>query len=252
MAVVFVMALTADNLVSAQPVTFTGSNSGNQLAASVTFNAIGGGDLQVTLTDTYTGDTVDQAHVLTGVFFSGATGLTPVSATAGPGSLEWSGKSSSAPESSSVLGTEWAYATATGAPNGAASGIVSAGYWSPAGPGFGNFSSLPGDMLDGTPYGLLSAGYAGSDKDGLSNRAYIQDSMVFVLSGFSGSLTSTTISDVSFQYGSALNDPTEPNLVGMPLTSPAPEPSVMAYTAIAGAAILAEARRRAGKRTSMR
>ncbi len=105
-------------------------------------------------------------------------------------------------------------------------------------------------MLDGTPYGLLSAGYAGSDLDGLGTNPYIQDSMVFVLSGFSGSLAS--IYDVSFQYGSALNDPTEPNLVGMPLTSPAPEPSVMAYAAIAGMAILAEARRRAGKRTPMR
>src|SRR5579863_9633377 len=105
------MAVLAGNLASAQQVTFAGSDPGNQLAASVTFKAMTGGDIQITLTDTYTNDTVDQNHVLTGVFFSGATGLTPVSATAGAGSVEWIGTSHSAPESSSVLGTEWAYAT---------------------------------------------------------------------------------------------------------------------------------------------
>ena len=145
-------------------ITFTGSDASQQLSASVTFADLGGGNLQVTLVNTYSGDTVDQAHVLTGVFFSdsGAGGLAPVSATAGAGSVQWSGTVSSAAPSSAVLGTEWAYGTG-GAPHGANAGIVSSGYYTP---GMGNFAS-PGDMLDGSAYGILSAGYAGSDLDGL-------------------------------------------------------------------------------------
>ena len=50
--------------------------------------------------------------------------------------------------------------------------------------------------------------------------------MVFVLSGFNGNLNGLT--DVSFQYGTALN---EPNITG---TTPVPEAS----TVIAGALLL--------------
>jgi hypothetical protein len=206
----------------AQSVTFSAASPTNHLAASVTFADIGRDELKVTLINTYTGDTLDQAHILTGVFFSGATGLTPVSATAGSGSLEWAGKHSAAPESSSILGTEWAYASGSGAPAGAASGIVSAGYWVP---GHGNFAS-PGDMLDGSAYGIISAGYAGSDKDGLGNRQYIQDSMVFVLSGFSGNVDN--ISDITFQYGTGLTDPNLPVLSTIPM----PEPTTLALVPV--------------------
>ena len=94
------------------------------------------------------------------------------------------------------------------APGGATAGIVSSGYWTP---GFGNFSSSPGDMLDGSAYGLLSAGYAGSDLDGLQNRIYIQDAMIFVLSGFSGSLAD--IGNITFQYGTALSEQAVPGLL---------------------------------------
>src|SRR5579863_2124992 len=81
---------------AASPVTFSGSQLGNSLSATVTFADLGGGDLQVTLANTYTGDTVDQSHVLTGVFFAGTGTLTPLSATAGAGSVEWIGSTSSA------------------------------------------------------------------------------------------------------------------------------------------------------------
>jgi len=183
---------------------FSGSNQ--NFSASVGFELLGGGFLQVSLTNTFTGDTPDQAHVLTGVFFSGANGLNPMSATAAAGSKQWSGTNFSAPFSSSVLGTEWAYATSP-APGGATAGIVSSGYWTP---GSGNFAS-PGDMLDGSAYGLLSAGYAGSDLDGLQNRIYIQDAMIFVLSGFTGSLSD--IGNITFQYGTALSETSLPGPV---------------------------------------
>jgi hypothetical protein len=216
-------------------VTFTGSQTNNELSASVTFSLLNGTNLQVKLTDTYTGDTPDQSHVLTGVFFSGATGLTPVSATAGAGSVEWIGTTSYAAPGSAVLGTEWGYATGSGAPGGAASGIVSAGYWNAV--GMGNFAS-PGDMLDGSSYGLLSAGYAGSDLDGLDDRQYIQDSMVFVLSGFTGSLAN--ISDVSFQYGTSFGG--EPNIPAVVV----PEPRALLPGAILIAAAWAVSRRKFG------
>lgn len=224
------LTLAAGGLASAQSITFTASQASSNLAASVTFTALAGNELEVSLTNSYTGDTLDQAHILTGVFFSGATGLTPVSATAGSGSVEWRGTSHSAPDSSSILGTEWAYASAAGAPGGAASGIVGAGYWT--GVGSGNFAT-PGDSLDGTSYGIISAGYAGSDGDGLHANPYIQGSMVFVLSGFTGSLSG--ISDISFQYGSTL---AEPDLTGIQIT-PVPEPSILADAAVVAVMILA-------------
>ena len=189
--------------------TFVESSSG--VSASATFEDIGGGKLQVTLVNTFSGDTPDQAHVLTGIFFSGADGLTPVSASAPPGSLQWVAGTSSPPPGSSVLGKEWAYASGSPAPGGASAGIVSGGYYSPV--GSGNFAS-PGDMLDGTAYGLVSAGYAGAHLGGLDSKTYIQNSMVFTLSGFSGALN---ISNVGFQYGAMLTDPFQPGvLVSVP------------------------------------
>lgn len=206
-------------------ITFTGSgyDSGDSigLAASATFTNLGGGDLEVTLVNTYTGDTPDQGDVLTGIFFDGANGLTPVSAAAGAGAVTWSGKTESGPLSSAVLGTEWAYSSDTGtqAPGNATAGIISSGYYTP---GTGNFSGPPDDMLDGSAYGILSEGYAGSDKGGLSNRIYEQDSMVFVLGGFDGNVSD--IIDVTFQYGTALS---EPSLTGTPVPDPVPEPATL-------------------------
>jgi hypothetical protein len=208
-------------------ITFTGSSPSQDIAASATFSNLVGGDLEVTLVNTYTGDTVDQSHVLTGIFFDGASGLTTVSAAAGVGSVEWSGTSTIPVQSSAQLGTEWAYFYGdTVDPDGATNGIVSSGYSGYGGPGSGNFAS-PGDMLDGSGWGILSEGYAGSDLDGLSTRDYIQDTMVFILSGFNGNLSN--ISDVTFQYGTMLSG--EPSVVGTPV-SPVPEPETLVPAAI--------------------
>lgn len=196
-------------------ITFGGSNAVQMLSAIATFSN-SGSLLTITLVNTYTGDTPDQAHVLTGLFFSGADGLTPVSATAGAGSVEWIGTTSSLAPGPSVLGEEWKYASGPHNPGGATAGIASSGYNNNF--DVGNFAS-PGDMLDGSAYGILSTGYAGSDLGGLGSKTYIQPSMVFVLSGWSGSLGAIT--NVNFQYGTALS---EPNLPGTLV----PEPSSMA------------------------
>jgi hypothetical protein len=83
-------------------------------------------------------------------------------------------------------------------------------------------------MLDGSAYGILSVGYAGSDLDGLGSKTFIQPSMVFVLSGWSGSLSAIT--NVNFQYGTALSEPNLPATL-------VPEPSSVVL-AVSGVALL--------------
>lgn len=194
-ATVFLTAVSigAGASALAASVTFTGSLPSSDLSASATFTNLGGGNLQITLANTYTGDTVDQSHVLTAVFFSGATGLTPVSALAAPGSLQWVAGAST-PVGGEDVGANWQYVSGTG--------ISSAGFGTFSS---GNFPPSPSATLDGSAWGLLSEGYAGLHLDGLDSRTYVQYSVVFTLSGFTGSLSD--ISDVSFQYGTVLTDP---------------------------------------------
>ena len=229
------MAMTASGAV-----TFSGSGTdganNTSLAAGATFDVDGQGDLVVTLVNSYTGDTRFQADVLTAVFFSGANGLTPVSALAPSGSKFWMGTGGSTltqitpvPNTTpgpdgTILGQQWEYLSgiSSQAPNGATAGISAAGLGNIF--GSGNFAS-GGVMADGISYGLVSAGYTGNGNDGLKggngNKTtyFIQDSMTFVLSGFNGNLGS--ISDVTFQYGTVLSDS---SFVGTHLVT-APEPN---------------------------
>jgi hypothetical protein len=237
---VFVVALSVanSNAVAGSSILFSSSGvvKGENLSATVTFTDLGGGNLQVTLANTYAGDTPDQAAVLTGVFFdfSGASGLSPVSATSSAGSVEWDGGAGAGvldpSPSSAVLGGEWAYGTgsAPGGPAGINAGIVSSGYYTP---GQGNFANAnPVMMLDGSSYGILTAGYAGSNMDGLKSQGpYVQNSIDFILSGFSGSVSS--ISTVSFQYGTSTS---EPNLTAVVV----PEPATAALGGLGGLLLL--------------
>jgi hypothetical protein len=173
-------------------VTFTAAEGDR--SASATFTALAGGQLQITLANSYTGDTPDQAHVLTALFFSGeGSSLTPVSAVAGAGSTYWLNNTHPTP-STLELAQQWQYVSGAG--------ISSAGFgvFGPA----GNFTSS-GGQLDGSAYGLVSQGYGGSTLDGLKDRIYVQDAMVFTLSGFSGDVSSIT--GVRFQYGTDLKEP---------------------------------------------
>jgi hypothetical protein len=185
--------------------TFTGS--GNGISASATFTDLGGGNLQIQLVNTYTGDTPDQSHVLTAVFLSGMNGLHPVSAILPSGSQVWTDHSSVAAGGLNV-GGEWAYLSGlSGVPGGGSAGISSSGFnWF----GNGNFNGPnidppPNGALDGSGYGIISSGYAGLALDGLAGRSYAQNSVVFTLSGFTGKLSD--ISNVTFQYGTTTGEP---------------------------------------------
>src|SRR5579859_4076973 len=202
-------------------VIFTGSLPSDNLSASATFTHLGGGNLQITLANTYTGDTPDQSHVLTALFFSGVTGLTPVSALAASGSLQWVAGTST-PAGGMDVGGNWQYLSG--------SGISSAGFGVFSS---GNFPPSPSTTLDGSAWGLLSAGYAGSALDGLDGRTYVQDTVVFTLSGFAGSLSDIT--GVSFQYGTTL---TEPNVTAVP------EPTALIPVALLTAVIWLGGQRR--------
>lgn len=213
------LVLGTVEIAKATPITFTGSSG--SLAASVTFDT-SGTNLIVTLANTSTADVTVPIQVLTGVFFniSGNPSLGRTSAALGAGSSVFFGST----DPNNVVGGEWAYnASLSGAPQGAKQGISAAGLnlFSPG----NNFpgTNLQGPVsVDGLQYGITSAG----DNLGIGNAAVtggfalIQNSVVFKLSGLPASFNLQApgaITNVSFQYGTAL---TEPNV-------PVPEPATL-------------------------
>lgn len=211
----------------AAPITFSGS-SGNR-SASAMFDT-SGSNLLVTLTNTSSADALVPVDILTGVFFtlSGDPTLTRVSAVLAGGSTVLFGGT----DPGGVVGGEWAYNDGIGGPGGADEGISSSGLGL-----FGPGDRFPGNNLqgptspDGLQYGITSAG----DDDTTGNaavtgsNALIQNAVVFTLSGLPGGFNPSvlgSITNVSFQYGTALN---EPNIPGDPVNpgNPVPEPSTV-------------------------
>ena len=179
----------------AAPITFTGSSG--SLAASATFDT-SGGNLLVTLTNTSVADVLVPADVLTTVFFNvGSQSLSPVSAMLNTGSTVFFG-----PVNGGDVGGEWAYINNTG--------IGSSGFDIFGAANFG-VTNLQGPAgVDGLQYGITSAG----DNTAIGNAAVtggfalIKNSVVFTLSGYTGDLTD--ISNIVFQYGTALDEPRFP------------------------------------------
>jgi hypothetical protein len=225
-------------------ITYSGDNSPGSLAAEVTFDNSVSGTLTVTLSNVG-GDILVPVDVLTGVFFdlSAGSGLTKVSAVVAPGSAiiyDTDGNPVTLTAGTSVAG-EWAYKTGLGGSSPGNTGISSSGLGL-----FGptdRFSTAAAANLegpadpDGLQYGLFSAndnpatGNSAVSDDG-NNDAFIKNSVVFTFST-TGVFDLDRISNVSFQYGTAL---TEPNIPGEPpdeVPPPVPEPSTLLMGAVA-------------------
>jgi len=216
-ALVLILGLTAPSMVLALTITGTSGN----LAASADFS-VSGTNLVVTLTNTSLFDVDDPVDVLTAVFFTlaGNPTLSRVSAVLGSGSTVFFG-----PDGGGNVGGEWAYQNNISAPNGADEGIFSAGF------GFNGDLTFPGSNLQGPAavgglqYGLTSAGDSTTTGNApvTGGFALIHSSVVFTLSGLPAGFDPPApgaITNVSFQYGTALDEPNVP-------PSSVPEPATM-------------------------
>lgn len=210
----FAFIVLGSAMVARADVVFVGSN-GSNLSASVGFGLVGN-TLTVTLTNTSLVDVDDPPDVLTAVFFnSNLSGLTPTSATLGLGSTVFFG-----PDGGGNVGGEWAYASGlAGAPLGATQGISSAGFGLFGDANFGGANLNTQTAVDGLGYGITSAG----DNTATGNAAVtggnelIKNQVVFTLTVPAG-FDLGSITNVSFQYGTAL---TEPNIPGGQIPEPA-------------------------------
>jgi hypothetical protein len=111
---------------------------------------------------------------------------------------------------------EWAYATAINGPGNATQGISSAGFGlfggggTPFDPG-GNLGGPANGALDGLQYGITSAGDNLATGNGAvtGGNELIKNSVTFTLT-FGSAFDLSLITDVSFQYGTALDEPNIP------------------------------------------
>ena len=219
---------------NAAPVLYTGSGTaaGVPVSASVAFD-ISGNTLTIVLKNTSPSNNVQDVpgSTLTGVFFdlTGNPTLVPVSALIAAGSLLQTGTCTGTCNASTTnVGGEWGY-QATSLPGGADRGISSSGYLTTGLAGnIGNFNNGAAGTnldnptsLDGINFGIISAAAGFNPNGGLAGDPLIQDTVTLILTGVSG-LTSDDISDVSFQYGTAL---TETNIPGF---DPPPPPHIEA------------------------
>src|SRR5262245_50246078 len=208
---VITITVTSCALSYADTRTFTASQ-GN-LAASAEFEDLGA-NLIVTLTNTSTFDVLVPADVMTALFFDvdGAPlNLTPVSAVLGAGSTVLFGGS----DPGGVVGGEWEWEESfvNPAPHGADYGIGSSGFQL-----FGAGEMFPGTNLqgpanvDGLQYGLVSGGDnpATGNSPVTGDNALIKNEVVFTLSGLPAGFDVDSITNVSWQYGTSLDEPNIP------------------------------------------
>jgi hypothetical protein len=240
-SVLFLAAVGMASPAPAVPITFTGSSG--SLAASVTFDIVAG-NLVVTLTNTSASDVLVPSDVLTGVFFnvSGNPALTRLSGLLAGGSTVF--YDAQGQPVGGVIGGEWSYLNGLSQYS-ANSGISSAGLGI-----FGPGNLFPGPDLepptspDGVQYGLLSAGdNTGTGNGGITGSGgLIKNSAQFTLDNLPAGFTLAFIDRVTFQYGTAL---TEPSIPGgcIDCTFQVPEPESLALVGL-GLLTLAFMRRR--------
>lgn len=224
-----VAALVVSAAGSANAAMFTGTSG--SLQATVDFN-VNGTTLEVLLSNSSMNDVLAQASLLTGVFFqvSGpALSLTPSSAVVPAGSSVVFGT----PDPGNVVGGEWAYgANLGGGPSGVgAYGISSSGL------GLFGAANFPGNNLegpvavDGPQYGITSMGDNLATGNGTvtGGVGMIKHSVFFTLTGLPANFDLSRISGVSFQYGTALDEPSFPGV---------PTPGAAALFGVAATAAL--------------
>jgi hypothetical protein len=229
-ALIVSVSLASD--VQARSVTHQGSGisnvSGALLSASAEFEIVGS-DLVITLTNTGLEDVLLQPDILTAMFFDVSGPLLGLNSGLGSAVLPvGSSVLFGGTDPGGVVGGEWAYAEGiSGALSLPTAGQVTQNYGISS-VGFGVFggATFPGSNLqgpgavDGLQYGITSAGdnpLTGQPAITGVN-ALIQNSVVFTLAGLPVGFTLDQISNVFFQYGTALV-PTDP---GFPGDVPAP------------------------------
>jgi len=203
---------------------FSFSSGTRAASADITLS---GTTLTVVLTNTYTGDGNVPVDILTALFFNGNGTLTPVSALLTAGSsvvYDADGQ----PAGGNV-GGEWAYGSGlSGAPGSLTRGISSSGFGLFGQANFNGPDLEDPNAVDGLQYGILPAGWvATGDNGGLSGSGgLIVNSVTFALSVADG-FSLDSISQVWFQYGTALSEPSFPNEPNEP-NIPTPEPGSLA------------------------
>jgi hypothetical protein len=217
-----VLAILAGAL-TAQATSITYSFATGGLGASAEFDRVGS-NLIVTLTNTGTADALVPTDILTAVYFDvvGNPALTRISAIVeAPNDVFEIGSGALRTPSDRVVGGEWAFLITHG--------ISSSGLGI-----FGPGDRFPGANLqgptspDGIQFGITSANdNLSTGNGGLSGQWLIKHAVKFTLAGFTAE-PNTAISDVVFQYGTALDEPQYPGetLVNIP------EPSTLALAAL--------------------
>ncbi len=223
------MAYTIDTLPNDDPnsLTLTGSSGG--LAASATFT-ISENTLTIVLTNTSSSDVLNNARLLTALFWNSPSSLSLTNATAllSSGSAVYNGNNTTPtyPPGNNV-GGEWAYLSGlSGAPGGTSQGISSVGLGLFGSCNFPNSSNLDkNEALSGDQYGITSAGdNLATGNMPILNDPHVKNSVTFTFQLPQGT-TQFNFTDVSFQYGSALTDA---NLPATPYGfNPVPLPSTV-------------------------
>jgi hypothetical protein len=188
--------------------TFFGGTS--PLHASATFSITSGGDLDIVFKNLQTTAASGNAAVLTGLFFD-VSGSPTFSRTGS--SIDANGSSYVNGSLSGVLGDHWASkfgSTLSGAPGSAKYGVGAAAF-SPLF-GSGDTFSGSGGSVNGVDYGLVGPGGPGNVN---SNQGpQLQNSVHIVLHPTVALSSNAVISNVWFNYGSALSG--EPSFPGVP------------------------------------
>jgi hypothetical protein len=178
---------------------------------------VSGSNLIITLTNTSIEDPSTPTEILTGVFFdiAGDPTLNALSAAICQGCSVTGGGLTDA---NGGVGGEWAYKSATDLAFGANYGISSTGL-SLFGPkdifGGTSFSKNP---PNGLGYGITTTNDKSANNNGGMGVPLIMNSVVFTFSGVpQGFDPSTAITNVTFQYGTALNELTVAEPATLPL-----------------------------------